>query len=295
MSSVPTHISGPVYLSHDRDHQCSFDSKSETLSAEWFASLFDGLDVLSEELAARIAATSEYRTDIRLAVGDRFISDAFFYDRAFAIPESGRDAIRRFVDAVTAVALEHDTIWATDESNLGQPESLYLALTNTEDVPRYIRYLESCDLDHEVDHGFEICSVVREHGWTPETVALWVARCGTCAGQHGHESEWEAPSGETIEDWAKGSTANRDLLVRLLAANLLHMLNWQEPELVFMQEALEEDGVDIFFNPEKLEPLGLGSSSEAVVGEALAAAKATVAVCVEEKRVPKHWLAALAS
>ncbi len=292
MANEPTHIAGPVYLTHDQSAD-DFDAAT-VLEVEWLAEVGVALDVLSSRLSEIIGASSEYRTDVRFKYGELLINDSFFAAPGVIPSEFDREPWRRFVDAVSAAAHEHGEIWATDESNLAQPIAHYLAVTSVDDVTRFIRYMEGCDLDHEVDHGHEICSVVATHGWTPETVALWVARCGTCAGQHGHESEWQAPNGDSVRTWIGGDEERKDLVVRLIAANLIAMLDWRHcDDVPFMQASMEDDGVDIFFNPEELADLGLESAAGAIVAEALALSKSRVAELSAAGNRPEHWLAEL--
>lgn len=282
------HIAGPVYITHSRD-EAEYNPGKDQLSDEWFAEFFSGLDVLSARLPEIMKDFSEYRLDLRLRLGDGWISDGFFFNGM--LPEFGRDSIRRFVDAVT-VAQGAETIWATDESNLAQYAAHYLGHSSVEDVTRFVRYMESCDLDHEVDHGWQMMNVVKSHGWTPETVALWVARNGTCCGQHGHETEWQTPVGDTLQQWIGQDGTRRELLLGLLVRNMLALSDWEDTErgAAFMHEVIDDDIIDIFFKPTVLAEAGLGDSATEIVAEAATQVKAEISRHVEQSTQPRHWL-----
>jgi len=288
------HIAGPIYVSKDSDSPY-FDSDTKQLSPQWIETFFAGLDVLSERLPELIKPLKTSQFSIHAKFEGGWISDGFF--DSVPLSESNFEAIRRFVDAAIASApytLYEEMAWATDESHLGQYAAGLLGVTNVKDVSRFIRYMEVCDLDHEVDHGSQFEQVVMAHGWTPETIAVWVARNGNCCGQHGHEATWETPKGDSIEDWIGVDESRRNLVVRLIGAHILNMLSWDERSLTFgvqlMLDTIDTDTMDIFFNPEILSTQGLGESAQALTLDAANLAKKEAKRHFNAGSTPSHWL-----
>lgn len=223
-------IQGPVHLrvSHRRDGIAYHaDDDGARLDAAWWTAVADGLEALAEalpalapRLQAALRAQGATRIALRLRLGEGWIGAGVFADDA-RIPARVRPALRRWVDAATALAgVLRGMPWETDESHLAQSEAAWLARTDPADVPRLVRYMERCDLDHEVDHGEDMRAAVLAHGWRAETLALWVARATTCCGQWGLEAEWDDVPGVALAAWIDADPARAALAVDLLAGAL---------------------------------------------------------------------------
>ena len=87
--------------------------------------------------------------------------------------------------------------WADEETPTGAAAILAVALSDPARTPDYLRYLRSCDLDHEVYQAEELDALVAAHGWTPATIPLAAARIAGCAGQIGDAQfrEWQESGG----------------------------------------------------------------------------------------------------
>lgn len=77
--------------------------------------------------------------------------------------------------------------WADDEHPTGSAAIFTLVTAHNRYIPEYIRYLRTCDLDHEVDQYQQIDDIIELYGWNNDTLALVAARLGQCVGQAGAE------------------------------------------------------------------------------------------------------------
>ncbi len=274
-------VQGPVHLrvSHRGDGVAYHaDEDGARLDATWWAAvdaglagLADALPALAPRLQDALRANGATRIALRLRLGDGWIGAGVFEDFA-RIPDHARPALRRWVDAAIALAASlRGMPWETAESHLAQSEAAWLARTDPADVPRLVRYMERCDLDHEVDHGEAMRRAVLAHGWRAETLALWVARGTTCCGQWGLEVDWDEVPGVPLAGWIEADPARGALAVALLAGAL---------------RAARLDG-----DPGWLDEVApqLGRRGEALVAEAFDAARADA----PPRGVGAHWLDAL--
>jgi hypothetical protein len=274
-------IHGPVHLRVSRRGDgvaYRGDDDGARLDAAWWAAVEEGLAALADALPAlasrlhdALRADGATRIALRLRLGDGWIGAGVFEDDA-RIPARLRPALRRWVDAAIALAGPLRRMpWETAESHLAQSEAAWLARTDPADVPRLVRFMERCDLDHEVDHGEDMRRAVLAHGWCPETLALWVARATTCCGQWGLEVDWDDVPGLPLAGWIEADPARAALAVALLAGAL---------------RAARLEGDPTWFDDVARQ---LGGRGEALVAEAFGAAGAGGS----PRGAGSHWLDAL--
>tara|TARA_B100000745_G_scaffold107533_1_gene68850 strand:- start:2701 stop:3297 length:597 start_codon:yes stop_codon:yes gene_type:complete len=171
------HIDGPIYIVLDNNDTPYFDRQAHQLSPEWLEEYFSALAELTIQLPGLIKIHSPWALSIHAKLGNEWISDGFY--GCANLTDDHKAILRRFIDCaidVTPDTRYEEMLWESSESHLGQFAIAWLAENNLSDVRRFIRYMEACDLDHEVGHGAQFEAIVKAHGWTPETVALWVAR-----------------------------------------------------------------------------------------------------------------------
>jgi len=280
------HIHGPLYMDPEaRDIQPKIP---DTLDEQWVKSALDALGVLATDLSGW-SARAKYRgqLSLRIQMGDTFVDDRVF-DRD--LPEFAEAPLAAFVDAV-AKANGSGELWSDSENHLAGDIATRLAERSIDRVLPFVRFLESNDLDHEVSQGWHIERVIQAHGWTPETMALWVARLGTCAGQHGHETEWEECCEQSIADFVGSNPEHRALLVQLISGNMVADQRALEHDVKHHLAVLENDTLDIFWDD--LEEQGLGDLAGPVVEEAYQKARALILQYAGSKNAPPHWLSVM--
>ena len=207
--------------------------------------------------------------------------------------EATRIAIAKFTAGIGDI----NPLWSDDEHHLGDAVAAHVAERSRAEIPAFVRFLESNDLDHEVEQHRHIERVVRAHGWCPQTMALWVARLGTCAGQHGHETPWDEYVPESLGDYVGADGARRELLVSLLAGNMAALV-WSSlhrgAERVEAARAAAklDDDTTVFWDD--LADQGLGDRASDIVADALTRAQQLVRRYAADGPgsgdEPPHWL-----
>ncbi len=281
------HIHGPMYM--DPEANDILSKTPDSLNGEWIKSALEALSVLATDLSGW-TARAKYRGQLalRIQMGDTFVNDRVFdHD---SLPEFAESPLASFVDAV-AKANGSGELWSDSENHLGGDIATRLAERSLHRVLSFVRFLESNDLDHEVSQGWHISRVIQAHGWTPETMALWVARLGTCAGQHGHETEWEKCCVQTIGDFVASKDEHRELLVQLISGNMVADQRELKHDVEHHLAVLQNDTLDIFWDD--LDEQGLGDLAGPIVEEAYQKARAVIHQYAGNQDAPPHWLSVL--
>jgi len=278
------HITGSVYFYANNHGEFVDTDSADTFDEKWLVDVFEALDMASTQLSNLVKENSGAFMDIRLSKDGQWFGlfDLMGNVGIRPIVEKNIASLRKYVEACIKASGDNDTeIWCDYETNLGQSEAAWLACQSIEDVPLFIRLLESCDLDHEVDHAGDICDVVNAHGWTNETMALWVARVGNCCGQHGHDEGWH--SEPYLADWVIKDKKREQLLIQLIAGNLIAINDW---DINYPLLDLIASNKDWFSTPS----YGLGQIAEAISDEALKLAIRIAKQHLEDNTEPQHWL-----
>jgi|GEM_PF-2323833 len=256
-------IRPPLYL----DPQCEYvDFEARPLAEAWVADAVAALDEFSRDVPGWAGQSGEeHVVCLRFERGDALVSEsALDHD---SLPASALPALARFVAAVTS-ANQESPLWSNDEHHLGDVLAARLAERSRAEVPTFVRFLESNDLDHEVEQHHHIERVVRAHGWCPQTLALWVARLGTCAGQHGHETPWSEYVPSSIADYVNGGAPRRELLVSLLAGNMAWLVHRFRRLELGVDEAVRELSKNRGVFWDDLGEHGLGDLASDIVADA---------------------------
>lgn len=138
-----------------------------------------------------------------------------FYAAAGAHP----DLHHRLVSILHATesGAHGDRPWADDETPTGSGAVAALVGADRRYIPELVRFLRSCDLDHEVDESQLILDAVERHGWGDDTLSLVAARLGSCAGQFGIEQVEELIEESGLREYLGSPTARRALAAALTA------------------------------------------------------------------------------
>jgi hypothetical protein len=280
-------VNGPVYIDPTAE-EIGYD-RPDAFDAAWLDEALKGLAAFAADIPAWFEHARGNTLGVRIALGDDFVDvDVFDHD---ALPESANERLAEFVRRVTEANRVHRTpLWSNSECHLGGAVAARLAMRSRAYISLFIEFLETNDLDHEVEQAEQIDRVVEAHGWCPETVALWVGRLGTCAGQHGHEHEWDEVTPAPLANYIAEEPARRDLLVQLIAGNMLALLNhWDDA--IERQRAELEENLEVFWDD--LGDLGLGEMADDIVAEATALARGRLEEIAAAGGKPEHWLAVL--
>ncbi|EZH74160.1 hypothetical protein ATO12_14925 [Aquimarina atlantica] len=279
------HIAGPIYF-YANDHGEFEDTDHvDTFNEKWGFEVFEALDIASKQLSDFVEKHTGSFVGIRLSKAGQWFSllDLIGNLGIKSIVDKHISSLRNFVEACIKASYDIDeAIWCDNESNLGQSEASWLACRSIESVPLFIRFLETCDLDHETDHAGDIADVFWAHGWTNATMALWVARVGNCCGQYGHNEGWY--SEPYLADWIRKDKNREQLLIQLIAGNLIAINSW---DLNYPIIELIASNEDWFATPDH----GLGEIAVRVTNEAIKLAKSIAKHHLENGTQPnKHWL-----
>ncbi len=103
-----------------------------------------------------------------------------------------RPRLRKWFERMeTALSAAHadggDTIWESDEVQLGQTILAMLAVSDVSNVPYYTRFTALWDLDHETTQFAETEAIIGAHGICEETERLLYCRVVENIGQWGSE------------------------------------------------------------------------------------------------------------
>jgi hypothetical protein len=283
-------IHGPLYLDANAE-EIGFDPPDQ-FDSEWLNAALEALAVFAQDIPAwRARARHRSQVYLRFQFGDDFVDDRVFDHDALPSDPDTQAKLADFVDAVSEANREH-ALWSDSENHLGGDIATRLAERSPEQIIRFIHFLESNDLNHEVSQSGEVMRVLKAHGWRPETLALWVARLGTCAGQHGHEMPWEECVDAALAEYISGDPARRALLIRLMAGNMLAQLDYPAESVEFNLQALAKDVLDVFWDD--LDRQGLGELAAGILTEAHVQAQKLVREYAGPNRpTPPHWLSAL--
>ena len=95
--------------------------------------------------------------------------------------------LRQLVDRIARYnGMNISPLWANDEEHAGAGPARELALAGEADIGRYIQYLVTNDLNHEVNQWDDIEAILQKWGIGQNTYPLIVARW-FAPGQHGQE------------------------------------------------------------------------------------------------------------
>lgn len=191
--------------------------------------------------------------------------------------------IRNFIEAcIESSKAIDDVIWSDNESNLGQNEVTWLACRYEEDIALFVHFMECCDVEHIISGDF--VDVYNAHGWTNETMLMWIARVSSCRDQHTHKEGWD--SDPKLTDWVNKDYKREALLIRAIAASLVSTI-WLELDhgLDYMLASIEESA-EQFSTPE----FGLNEMTIDTTIKSIELAKIKIIEHVDEGTVPTHWL-----
>lgn len=107
--------------------------------------------------------------------------------------------------------------WADEETPTGSVAAYELAFRSRRNIPVFIRYLRSCDLDHEVNEYQQIDDIVELYDWADDTFALVAARLGSCAGQSGSEQIEDLLENAGLAEALESKRARRRLGAAIIA------------------------------------------------------------------------------
>lgn len=288
--SIPNHyihIHGLLYM--DPEARDIGFQMPDVLDEQWVQTAIDALTVFSRDIPGW-SARAKYGGILSL----RFqLSDGFVNERVFdhdSLPATAEEPLAAFVDAVTQANADRP-LWGDSENHLAGDIAVRLAERSIDEVLRFVRFLESNDLDHEVSQAWHIARIIQAHGWRPQTLALWVARLGTCAGQHGHETEWDQYSEQSIQDFVASNPDHRTLLVQLMSGNMVADQRELRHEVEHHLAVLVDDTIDIFWDD--LEEQGLGDLAESILKETQERAQKLIRKYTGSGQAPPHWLSVM--
>ena len=116
---------------------------------------------------------------------------------------------------VTDNGEEGTRIWIIDEHAEGRPAGTFAILAlvdqNKKWIPKYIEFLRTNDLDHEVEQMWDIKNIIEKYGWCIETYELAIARNISCCGQAGKE-QFESLIKSGLND-SLNNKNNRELFI----------------------------------------------------------------------------------
>lgn len=280
-------VCGPIFVDPTAEEIANL--APDTFDEAWLDEALDGLATFAADISAWLEYAQGNTLGLRIALGGDFVDvDVFDND---ALPEAANERLADFVRRVTEASRTlGKALWSNSECHLGGAVAARLAMRSRTYVPLFIEFLETNDLDHEVEQAEQIERVIAAHGWCPETVALWVARLGTCAGQHGHEGEWDEVTAQPLAEYIAEQPARRDLLVQLIAGNMLGLLNYWRDGLDRLRNEFEANA-EVFWDD--LDDQGLGDLGEGIVADATVLARSRLESSVAAGGKPEHWLAVL--
>ena len=281
------HIQGPLYMDPEaRDMGLDIP---DTLPREWLMSATDALNALSTDIPTWRARTKNpCRLSLRFQLNESFVDETIFdHD---ALPDDAESPLADFVDAVTKANAD-GALWSDSENHLAGDIAARLAERSTDHILRFVRFLESNDLDHEVSQAWHIERVIQAHGWRPETMALWVARMGTCAGQHGHETDWAEHCDQPLSEFVASKPEHRTLLVELMGGNMVADQGPLNRDVEHHLSVLTNDTIDIFWSD--LERQGLNDMAGPILDGARQWAQELIRNYAGGRKAPPHWLSPL--
>ncbi|WP_299442465.1 hypothetical protein [uncultured Aquimarina sp.] len=108
---------------------------------------------------------------------------------------------------VTDNGEEGTRVWIPEnDSYVSHPVGTYaiLALVNQDKkwIPKYIEFLRTNDLDHEVEQMWHIKEIIEKYNWCEETCRLAIARNISCCGQEGRQ-QFRSLMTEGLEEYLK--------------------------------------------------------------------------------------------
>ncbi|MBW1294536.1 hypothetical protein [Aquimarina litoralis] len=224
----------------------SSDLPSTNLSENHLKQILDIILELLEQTRAKILEEYTYVYELEYKFYDKnnglitSESSYSFFDEivTHAIPFDGiHDTLWLFVDR--SYYKENDTrFWRDSETPAGSTIASSLALIQKKYVYKYIDFLRTNDMDHEVDQYGDINNIIEKYGVCEETLCLAIARTCSACGQHGSE-QFEEMLNEGFLDYIQ---SNFDLFLEKLEDE--HKFK----EIWFMDLDYEE-----FWNPGNME------------------------------------------
>lgn len=283
MTEKYTLLNKPIYFYESLDDNYNVESIGEDFDKEWVFNLYASLDKSCDKLLSLIKNSSLSFLDIRIKKDDKWYDLNSFLSLQFeGIENIMISSLRKYIECcIEGSKLRNETIWSSSESNMGQCEICWLACRDVNDVYLFIRYLECCDLGHEVDHMGDITDILTAHDWTNETVALWAARIGHCRGQWGHDG-WDISP--FLYDWVLKDKENEKNIIAIIASNLLLSIDTQE--MAYTSEQARQI-IKVSAQDFLKQSNGLGPLSESITSQAVTQATAFLE---KDKSVKEHWL-----
>ena len=290
-SNIYIPIHGPVYL--DPEACEIYYEPPENFDDAWLADALEGLAIFAADITRWCEQMEDDTLALRFALDDGYADDRVFDDDA--LPESAHAGLARFVRDITETSDQWGALWSDAENHLGGAIAARLAERSRQYICQFIHFLESNDLDHEVSQTWHIERVLSAHGWCSETLALWVARLGTCAGQHGHETQWDRAISPSLQHYIKANPEQRILLVQLLGSNMVAQATDYLSKDADRARSDVEDNLKFFWND--LDQQGLAELAPAILKEAKNHAEVLISKYgnggpAEDHRLP-HWLKVL--
>lgn len=116
-----------------------------------------------------------------------FTSETLFFRTAAEYKEL-HPLILKYVDHLIRHSREAKLLWSHDETPAGTDAIESLVFKDQKYLPKYIEFLRTNDMDHEVYQDYGIGYIIKKYGWNEDTVRLAAVRLGVCHGQHGDEN-----------------------------------------------------------------------------------------------------------
>lgn len=284
LTDASTQIIGNFYFVNSSDEICGLDEMEQEFDKEIIESMKRDLSKGISEIPKMLQSADKIHKNFVFKYEDKLYEVAsLFKDRKNT--DTDLELLNSYVLAcVKGCLLIDDPVWTTYETNLAQEEGLILAMSSKKYIETYIKIFETFDLDHEVDHGWELLEIIKKYGFCHETIPLWVARVGHCCGQHGHE-EW---NDSELSNWIAKDKSHEELVSNYIACSFLVGPDKKDLERANGKELvlnMIESDLDFFTNPDH----GLGEYAETLGNSGLEKAK-NLFETLGEDAVSKYWL-----
>ena len=116
-----------------------------------------------------------------------FTSETLFFRKAASYKEL-HSLILKYVDLLIKHSKEEGLLWSHDETPAGTDAIESLVFTDSKYIQKYIEFLRTNDMGHEVNQHYGIGYIIKNHGLNEDTLRLIAVRLGECCGQHGDEN-----------------------------------------------------------------------------------------------------------
>ncbi len=117
-----------------------------------------------------------------------YISSETVFFRKAASHNELHPLILAYVDSLIKQSLEGNRLWSGDETPAGTDAIEALAFSDAKYIKKYIEFLKTNDMEHEVYQDYGIGYIIKTHGLNEDTLRLIAVRLTECLGQHGGEN-----------------------------------------------------------------------------------------------------------